>query len=77
MSLELSRKQAGRALYLLDEPTTDPHWLDVQKLMDLLFRLQDAGNTLMVIEHNLDVIRLADHMRGNWSGREMKVENSF
>jgi excinuclease ABC subunit A len=49
-------------LYLLDEPTTGLHWLDVQKLMDLLFRLRDAGNTLVVIEHNLDVIRLADHV---------------
>jgi excinuclease ABC subunit A len=62
LSLELSRKQSGRALYLLDEPTTGLHWLDVQKLMDLLFRLRDAGNTLIVIEHNLDVIRLADHV---------------
>jgi excinuclease ABC subunit A len=62
LSLELSRKQSGRALYLLDEPTTGLHWLDVQKLMDLLFRLRDAGNTLVVIEHNLDVIRLADHV---------------
>ena len=62
LSLELSRKQMGRALYLLDEPTTGLHWLDVQKLMDLLFRLRDAGNTLVVIEHNLDVIRLADYV---------------
>lgn len=62
LSLELSRKQGGRALYLLDEPTTGLHWLDVQKLMDLLFKLRDAGNTLIVIEHNLDVIRLADHV---------------
>jgi excinuclease ABC subunit A len=49
-------------LYLLDEPTTGLHWLDVQRLMDLLFKLRDAGNTLVVIEHNLDVIRLADHL---------------
>ena len=62
LSLELSRKQSGRALYLLDEPTTGLHWLDIQKLMDLLFRLRDAGNTLIIIEHNLDVIRLADHI---------------
>ena len=62
LSLELSRKQAGKALYLLDEPTTGLHWVDVQRLMDLLFRLRDAGNTLVVIEHNLDVIRLADHV---------------
>ena len=60
--MELSRKQSGKALYLLDEPTTGLHWLDVQRLMDLLFKLRDAGNTLIVIEHNLDVIRLADHL---------------
>jgi excinuclease ABC subunit A len=62
LSLELSRKQSGKALYLLDEPTTGLHWLDVQRLMDLLFKLRDSGNTLIVIEHNLDVIRLADHV---------------
>ena len=62
LSLELSRKQSGRALYLLDEPTTGLHWLDVQRLMDLLFKLRDAGNTLVVIEHNMDVISLADHV---------------
>ena len=62
LSLELSRKQNGRTLYLLDEPTTGLHWLDIQKLLDLLFKLRDAGNSLVVIEHNLDVIRLADHI---------------
>ncbi len=62
LSLELSRKQSGRTLYLLDEPTTGLHWIDVQRLLDLLFRLRDGGNTLVVIEHNLDVIRLADHV---------------
>ena len=62
LSLELSRRQTGRVLYLLDEPTTGLHWLDVQKLMDLLFKLREAGHTLIVIEHNLDVIRLADHV---------------
>ena len=62
LSLELSRKQSGRTLYLLEEPTTGLHWLDVQKLLDLLFKLRDCGNTLVVIEHNLDVIRLADHV---------------
>ena len=62
LSLELSRKQNGRTLYLLDEPTTGLHWLDIQKLLDLLFKLRDSGNTLVIIEHNLDVIRLADHV---------------
>ncbi|HOO93089.1 MAG TPA: hypothetical protein PKX94_06450, partial [Opitutales bacterium] len=51
---------AGRTLYLLDEPTTGLHWQDIQHLMDLLFRLRDQGNTIIIIEHNLDVIRLAD-----------------
>ena len=47
-------------MYILDEPTTGLHWVDIQRLMDLLFKLRDAGNTLIIIEHNLDVIRLAD-----------------
>jgi len=62
LSLELSRRQDGGVLYLLDEPTTGLHWVDVQRLMDLLFRLRDAGNTVVVVEHHLDVIRLADHV---------------
>ncbi|HEY4989962.1 MAG TPA: excinuclease ABC subunit A, partial [Opitutaceae bacterium] len=60
LSLELSKRQQGPTLYILDEPTTGLHWVDIQKLMDLLFRLRDAGNTILVIEHNLDVINLAD-----------------
>ena len=60
LSLELSRRQQGSTLYILDEPTTGLHWTDIQKLMDLLFRLRDAGNTVIIIEHNLDVIHLAD-----------------
>jgi excinuclease ABC subunit A len=60
LSLELSKREQGRTLYLLDEPTTGLHWTDIQRLMDLLFKLRDAGNTLVVIEHNLDVIHLAD-----------------
>jgi len=60
LSLELSRRQEGANLYILDEPTTGLHWVDIQHLMDLLFKLRDAGNTIIVIEHNLDVIHLAD-----------------
>ncbi len=60
LSLELSKREQGTTLYILDEPTTGLHWTDIQRLMDLLFRLRDTGNTLIVIEHNLDVIRLAD-----------------
>ena len=60
LSLELSKREQGTTLYILDEPTTGLHWTDIQRLMDLLFKLRDAGNTLLVIEHNLDVIKLAD-----------------
>lgn len=60
LSLELSKRQQGETLYILDEPTTGLHWVDIQKLMDLLFKLRDAGNTIIIIEHNLDVLNLAD-----------------
>jgi excinuclease ABC subunit A len=60
LSLELSKRQQGGTLYLLDEPTTGLHWEDIQRLMDLLFKLRDAGNTIVIIEHHLDVVRLAD-----------------
>jgi excinuclease ABC subunit A len=60
LSLELSKRQQGETLYILDEPTTGLHWVDIQRLLDLLFKLRDAGNSVIVIEHNLDVIRLAD-----------------
>ena len=60
LSLELSKREQGTTLYILDEPTTGLHWTDIQRLMDLLFKLRDSGNTLLVIEHNLDVIALAD-----------------
>jgi len=60
LATELSRKYTGRTLYLLDEPTTGLHFHDVAKLLEVLFRLRDAGNTLIVIEHNLDVIKTAD-----------------
>jgi excinuclease ABC subunit A len=62
LSLELSKREQGTTLYILDEPTTGLNWTDIQRLVDLLFKLRDAGNTLVVIEHNLDVIRLADWM---------------
>ncbi len=62
LSLELSRRQQGETLYILDEPTTGLHWDDIQRLLDLLFRLRDAGNTVILIEHHPDVIRLSDHV---------------
>jgi excinuclease ABC subunit A len=60
LATELSRKATGKTLYILDEPTTGLHFHDVAKLLEVLFRLRDAGNTLLVIEHNLDVIKTAD-----------------
>jgi excinuclease ABC subunit A len=60
LSLELSKKEQGASLYILDEPTTGLHWLDIQLLMDLLLKLRDNGNTIIIIEHNLDVVNLAD-----------------
>ena len=60
LATELSRRATGRTLYLLDEPTTGLHFDDVAKLMRLLLRLRDQGNTVIVIEHNVDVIRCAD-----------------
>ena len=60
IATELSKKSGGRTLYLMDEPTTGLHFHDVATLLSVLFRLRDAGNTLIVIEHNLDVIKCAD-----------------
>jgi excinuclease ABC subunit A len=60
LAAELSRKATGRTLYILDEPTTGLHFHDVAKLLEVLFKLRASGNTLLVIEHNLDVIKTAD-----------------
>src|SRR5205085_10259984 len=60
LAAELSRPDTGRTLYLLDEPTTGLHFDDLAKLLDVLNRLVDLGNTVVVIEHNLDVIKTAD-----------------
>ena len=60
LSLELSKRDTGRTLYILDEPTTGLHFQDIQLLLNVLHRLRDAGNTVVVIEHNLDVIKTAD-----------------
>ena len=60
LATELSRRATGKTLYILDEPTTGLHFHDVAKLLEVLFRLRDAGNTLLIIEHNLDVIKTAD-----------------
>jgi excinuclease ABC subunit A len=62
LSRELSKRSTGRTLYILDEPTTGLHFEDIQKLLRVLGRLVDSGNTVVVIEHNLDVIKTADHV---------------
>src|SRR5205814_3666429 len=60
LATELSKRDTGRTLYILDEPTTGLHFEDVRLLLDVLHRLVDKGNTVLVIEHNLDVIKTAD-----------------
>ncbi|HUE75428.1 MAG TPA: AAA family ATPase, partial [Chloroflexota bacterium] len=60
LAAELSRRATGRTLYILDEPTTGLHFADVERLLHVLNRLADTGNTVLVIEHNLDVIKTAD-----------------
>ena len=60
LARELSRRGTGKTLYILDEPTTGLHFDDVRKLLEVLQRLVDAGNTVVVIEHNLDVVKCAD-----------------
>jgi len=60
LAAELSKIATGRTLYILDEPTTGLHFADIEKLLEVLQRLADAGNTVVVIEHNLDVIKQAD-----------------
>ena len=62
LATELSRRATGRTFYILDEPTTGLHMADVHKLIEVLQALVDTGNTVLVIEHNLDVIKVADHL---------------
>ncbi|MEM2146261.1 MAG: ATP-binding cassette domain-containing protein, partial [Candidatus Jordarchaeaceae archaeon] len=62
LAKELSRQSTGRTLYILDEPTTGLHFADIQQLLEVLGRLVDKGNTVIVIEHNLDVIKVADYI---------------
>ena len=81
LSLELSKRGTGKTLYVLDEPTTGLHFYDVDLLLKTLHRLRDEGNTVLVIEHNLDVIKTADWIldlgpKGGASGGRLIAEGS-
>lgn len=81
LATELSKRDTGNTLYILDEPTTGLHFADVDKLLEVLLRLRDAGNSLLVIEHNLDVIKTADWIldlgpEGGDGGGELIAEGS-
>lgn len=60
MATELSRVSTGKTMYILDEPTTGLHGLDVKRLLEILNRLVDGGNSMVIIEHNLDIVKFAD-----------------
>ncbi|MDE6854783.1 MAG: excinuclease ABC subunit UvrA, partial [Muribaculaceae bacterium] len=62
LATELARRDTGKTLFILDEPTTGLHFDDIRTLLSILERLVDRGNTVLVIEHNLDIIRMADHL---------------
>ena len=62
LAAELSKRSTGKTIYILDEPTTGLHFADVHKLIEILHRLSEGGNTVVVIEHNLDVIKTADYL---------------
>lgn len=81
LATELSKKDTGKTLYILDEPTTGLHFQDIQHLLDVLNRLVDKGNTVLIIEHNLDIIKVADHIidlgpEGGDKGGEIVVEGA-
>ena len=79
LSKELSKRSTGRTLYILDEPTTGLHFADVEHLLKVLSKLVDSGNTVIIIEHNMDVIKTADHIidlgpEGGDKGGEVLVD---
>ncbi len=81
LATELSKRATGKTLYILDEPTTGLHIADVHKLVDIIQRLVDTGNTAIVIEHNLDLIKTADHIidlgpEGGDGGGEIVAEGT-
>ena len=81
LSTELSKKDTGKTFYILDEPTTGLHFEDIRVLMEVLNKLVVRGNTILIIEHNLDVIKLADHIidlgpEGGNGGGEIVAEGT-
>lgn len=81
LATELSKKDTGKTLYILDEPTTGLHFEDIRHLLDVLNKLADKGNTVLIIEHNLDVIKVADHIidlgpEGGAGGGEILVQGT-
>jgi excinuclease ABC subunit A len=62
LASELNKKATGKTLYLLDEPSVGLHWYDLDKLIKIINKLADAGNTILIIEHNMDLIKIADHI---------------
>ena len=62
LSTELGKKDTGKTFYILDEPTTGLHFQDIQHLLEVVNKLADRGNTVLIIEHNMDVIKVADHI---------------
>jgi excinuclease ABC subunit A len=81
LSAELAKRDTGRTLYILDEPTTGLHFEDVKQLLEVISKLVDRGNTAIVIEHNLDVIKVADHLidigpEGGAAGGRVVAEGS-
>ena len=62
LATELAKKDTGQTLYILDEPTTGLHFQDIQHLLDVLNKLVDKGNTVLIVEHNLDIIKVVDHV---------------
>ena len=81
LATELSKKDTGKTFYILDEPTTGLHFQDIQHLLDVLNKLVDKGNTVLIIEHNMDVIKVCDHIidlgpEGGSGGGEILVEGT-
>jgi excinuclease ABC subunit A len=81
LARELSKRETGRTVYIMDEPTTGLHFADIQRLLDVLNRLTDRGNTVIVIEHNMEVIKSADYIidlgpEGGENGGEVIAEGT-